>query len=206
MACWVQRSYGRSGADPTARAARACMERWRACGRGRALALHICRPVHPHHGRAAHALSRSAATAFCRAAVAQFTRTRRKNWVRNRLRLPRPPSAAHSSGNSVSHQRLDERVPRIAPRSGRGGPCRGDILDSRRIRSEASASSPRSAATSSSSPTTPTSGPASFLPRNRLGGSAGGAPVGPNWVIFDRGSGLCRPAHFRFAPKADVRP
>ena len=25
------------------------------------------------------------------------------------------------------------------------------------------------------------------------------------WVIFDRGSELCRPAHFRFAPKADVR-
>jgi hypothetical protein len=24
-------------------------------------------------------------------------------------------------------------------------------------------------------------------------------------VIFDRGSGLRRPAHFRFAPKADVR-
>jgi hypothetical protein len=24
-------------------------------------------------------------------------------------------------------------------------------------------------------------------------------------VIFDRGSGLCRAAHFRFAPKADVR-
>ena len=23
--------------------------------------------------------------------------------------------------------------------------------------------------------------------------------------IFDRGSGLCRPAHFRFVPKADVR-
>lgn len=25
------------------------------------------------------------------------------------------------------------------------------------------------------------------------------------WVIFDRGSELCRPAHFRFAAKADVR-
>ena len=25
------------------------------------------------------------------------------------------------------------------------------------------------------------------------------------WVIFDRGDGLCRAAHFRFAPKADVR-
>jgi hypothetical protein len=27
----------------------------------------------------------------------------------------------------------------------------------------------------------------------------------PTWVIFNRGSGLCRAAHFRFAPKADVR-
>ena len=25
------------------------------------------------------------------------------------------------------------------------------------------------------------------------------------WVIFDRGSELCRPVHFRFAPKADFR-
>ena len=25
------------------------------------------------------------------------------------------------------------------------------------------------------------------------------------WVIFDRGSGLLPPGHFRFAPKADVR-
>ena len=25
------------------------------------------------------------------------------------------------------------------------------------------------------------------------------------WVIFDRGSWLYRAAHFRFAPKADVR-
>jgi hypothetical protein len=30
--------------------------------------------------------------------------------------------------------------------------------------------------------------------------------VGPYiWVTFDRGSGLCRAAYFRFAPKADVR-
>ena len=30
--------------------------------------------------------------------------------------------------------------------------------------------------------------------------------AGPySWVMFDRVSGLCRPAHFRFAPKADVR-
>jgi hypothetical protein len=27
----------------------------------------------------------------------------------------------------------------------------------------------------------------------------------PWWVIFDGGGGLCRAAHFRFAPKADVR-
>ena len=26
----------------------------------------------------------------------------------------------------------------------------------------------------------------------------------PQWVIFDEGSELCGPAHFRFAPKADV--
>jgi hypothetical protein len=26
-----------------------------------------------------------------------------------------------------------------------------------------------------------------------------------SWVSFDRGSELCRPARFRFAPKADVK-
>jgi hypothetical protein len=26
-----------------------------------------------------------------------------------------------------------------------------------------------------------------------------------SWVILDRGSGRCRPAHFRFAPKPDVK-
>jgi hypothetical protein len=31
-------------------------------------------------------------------------------------------------------------------------------------------------------------------------------PASETLNIFDRGSEVCRPAHFRFGPKADVRP